>query len=93
MKEKIIINKTRGITREEIEQNIKDNDGLCYFMIETEWNRTSYAHLNNLVEDAVEDGFALGDIDYTVMGMDEAKEHILILVCCSETEDYVEGNF
>lgn len=76
-------------TRAEVLENIKENGGkICCFTIKVGWNNTSYAALNNKVDDVVEDGSWFGDLDYTPLTLD--NNHLILIVCASDLEDYVQ---
>ena len=76
------------ISREEILQNIMENDGKCYLQLIIHWDGASTESLNNLLDEVVEEGYLLEDMSYTPIWLDPSQGLILFEVCVKETGYY-----
>ena len=76
------------ITRQEILDNIEANDGCCQFEIAYDWEYSSIENLNDYLDDAVEDGHLLMDIEYTPVRIKDGE--IVFEVCVADVSEYLD---
>lgn len=77
------------ITREEIFENIKANQGKCYFMLKHDWYNIHSTYLYDKMEKIIEDAYLLMDVDFKPMSVD--GEDIIFLVTVNNTAEYLLG--
>ena len=78
-------------TKEEILNNISENDGCCYFEISYDWQYCGTQNLNECIDEYVEKGYYLMDVSYTPLRIE--GEEIIIEVCIGDTTEYVDEDF
>lgn len=84
----VIPYQTKQLTEKQILENIKANDGCCYFHISFDWEYLSVENLNDHLDDAVEEGHHLMDISYDPVGVDSGS--IVFEVCASDVSEYLD---
>lgn len=84
---KTVIPLKNFVTRKEVLQNIKDNDGVCYLHIEHVWYNADHESLNNILDDRVDNGSYLEDLDYTPIKLDGSS--LIFEVCAGDCDGYI----
>lgn len=85
-------------TRDEILDNVKDNDGTgCAFIIRVPWQETTVFYLHSEVMEKVQDGKEIfdsdGDIEYFFHSISDDKAMVDVLVEITDVDHYVSGNY
>lgn len=75
------------VTREEVLQNIKDNNGNCYLHLECDWDIANYEHLNFVLDEDVDNGTYLCDVSYDPIKFYDGV--LLFEVCAADCADYI----
>lgn len=77
------------ITRDEIFNNIKDNQGKAYFLLKRDWYNIHTTDLFNTMERIVEDAYLLMDLNFKPMSVDGSD--IIFLVTVNNTAEFILG--
>ena len=86
---KIIIPLKNFIKREEVLDNIKANDGVCYLQISCDWEDVGYDRLNNILDEEVDNGTYLCDVSYKPIKLNDDGT-LVFEVCASDCSDYIK---
>ena len=68
-------------------KNIKDNDGVCYLHLEHDWYNADHESLNNMLDNSVDNGEYLEDINYTPIKLDNGS--LVFEVCVGDCDGYI----
>lgn len=89
MKTVIPLSDRNFITRKQVLENIKQNNGVCYFQLCCDWEDCGYDRLNYLLDEEVDNGQFLCDVTYKPIKIN--KDTTLVFeVCSADTQDYID---
>lgn len=83
----VIPYQTKQITRKQIIENIKANGDCCYFHMSYDWEYLSVENLNDNLDNDVEEGCLLMDVEYDPVGVDSG--YIIFEVCVADVSEYL----
>lgn len=85
----VVIKAKNYITRKEVLANILENEGVCYLELVVYWDMANYENLNDMLEEFVEDGHMLMDVEYRPIHLDTKNGCLTMEATISDTTDYV----
>lgn len=84
---KIVIPLKDKVTKEEVLENIKQNDGVCYLQLECDWEGVCSDLLNDVLDETVERGWHLCDVTYTPIKIKDGM--IIFEACAADCEEFI----